>query len=511
MKQFYSRRDFIKAASGTGIGWAAGPRVSRQAEAETAPGPKKYEPTWDSLKQYEIPEWYQNAKFGIFLHWGVYAVPARASEWYPRLMYRRESEVFNYHREHFGPQSTFGYKDFIPKLKAENWDPRGWAGLFRKAGAKYVVPVGEHHDGFPMYDCSFTEWTAAKMGPRRDVVGELARAVRAEGLKLGVSSHRAFNWSYYTFEADFDTSDSSYSGLYGKAHAPTPLVSNKPRELVQQAPKEFIDDFYRRTVEIVDRYRPDLMWFDFAFESSEWEDCRKRFAAHYYNRAEEWGRGVVLNYKNGAYPEEAAVLDIERGLLDKIRPRTWQTDTSVSAKSWGYIQNDTFKPLAELVHELIDIVSKNGCLLLNVGPRPDGTIPEPAQEILLGMGKWLEVCGEAIYGARPWKIYGEGPTKLEAGSFAERRGSRAFTAQDIRFTTQPGRLYAICLDWPGERLEIKSLGAKSAAAPDKIADVSLLGLDGKLEWTQTDEALTVKTPNKKPCDYAYAFEIILKA
>jgi alpha-L-fucosidase len=499
----------MKLASQAGLGLAASAYAPRLGHGDS-PLRTKYEATWDSLRQYKVPEWYLDAKFGIFLHWGVYAVPAYSNEWYPREMYLRGNTVFEHHRARYGPQSAFGYKDFIPKLTAANWRPDRWAELFRKAGAKYVVPVGEHHDGFPMYDCSYTDWTAVKMGPRRDIVGDLAREVRKQGLKLGVSSHRAFNWSYYTFEPDFDTSNPLYSGLYGKPHAPTRHIKDDPGELRQTVPQEYLDDWYHRTAEIVDNYQPDLMWFDFCFEGPEWEANRKRFAAFYYNRAEEWGKGVAINYKHQAYPEEVAVLDIERGLLDEIRPNFWQTDTSVGWKSWGYIENEKYKSIDGVVCELVDIVSKNGCLLLNVGPKPDGMIPEPAEKVLLGIGQWLGVNGEAIYGTRPWKIYGEGPNKLKAGYFGEEENKK-FTGQDVRFTTGKKALYAICLDWPGEEARIKSLGSKSEVSPGKISAVQLLGIDATLESTQTDDSLRVKMPNQKPCDNAYALKIILNA
>jgi len=499
-----SRRDFIKASALAGAGLA----VSRLARG--SPAPLKYEPTWESLKQYRVPDWYADAKFGIFLHWGVYSVPGHSSEWYPREMYLRGSEVFQYHRQHWGPQSMFGYKDFIPMFRAEHWDPERWAELFHQTGARFVVPVGEHHDGFPMYDCIFTDWTAVKMGPHRDVVGELGRAVRKQGLHLGVSSHRAFDWSYYTFEPDFDTSNPRYSGLYGVAHAPTPPINNHPGELRQTVPPQYMQDWYARTVQLVDQYQPDLMWFDFCFEGPEWEPYRQQFGAYYYNQAEEWGRGVVLNYKHEAYPEGAAVLDIERGLLDDIRPHVWQTDTSVGWKSWGYIHDENYKSAGDLIPELIDIVSKNGVLLLNVGPKPDGTIPEEAGKTLLGIGRWLQVNGEAIYGTRPWKVYGEGPAKFNGGQFGEKEGL-AFSGQDIRFTARQGAVYAICLAWPGEEVKIRSLGSKSQISAAPISAVKLLGVDDNLKWSQSDDALTIETPNQKPGDYAYAFKVILRA
>lgn len=506
-----SRRDFLKQTTLSAGAWAAAalaPRVRAHSAARL-----KYEPTWESLSQYQVPDWYRDAKFGIFLHWGVYSVPAHASEWYPRLMYRREDPVFEWHRQHWGLQSSFGYKDFIPMFKAEQWDPAAWVALFKRAGARYVVPVGEHHDGFPMYDCHATNWNAAKMGPRRDVVGELARAVRAQGLKLGVSSHRAFNWSYYTFEKDFDDDNPKYSGIYGKPHAPTPLIPTGDKgELRQTVPPEYLKDWFARTTQIVDDYQPDLMWFDFCFEGPEWEPNRKAFAAYYYNRAEEWQKSVVLNYKHEAYPPQAAVLDIERGLLDKPPKYPWQTDTSIGWKSWGYIQDETYKDAGEIIPELVDIVSKNGCLLLNVGPKPDGTIPEPAVHALNNIGGWLKVNGEAIYGTRPLGItYGEGPTEFQGGQFGEKK--LKFTGQDFRFTQRENNVYAIALGWPAgdEVFEIQSFGSgKVAGFPQgSVASIHMLGVDRKLNFTHTEASLGVEKPEKPPGDYGCVLKISL--
>ena len=468
----------------------------KNVEAVIARGP--YQADWRSLEKYQVPEWYLDAKFGIFIHWGVYSVPAFDNEWYPRNMYKRGEAAFQHHLDAYGPQSQAGYKDFIPRFKGEKFDARQWAELFRKSGAKYVVPVAEHHDGFPMYDCSFTEWSAAKMGPKRDIVAELARAVRAEGLHFGASSHRAEHWWYYDqgMLLDSDVKDPRYAGLYGPA---------EPRET--QPNKAFLDDWLARTAEIVDKYQPELIWFDWWIEEPAFEAYKQKFAAFYYNRAAEWKRGVAINYKKEAFPERAAVLDIERGKLDTLRPLFWQTDTSVSLKSWGYIENDTFRTADSLVDELVDIVSKNGCLLLNIGPRADGTIPEEVEKLLLDVGRWLAVNGEAIYGTRPWKVYGEGPTPVVAGPMKDSE-IKPFTARDIRFTTRGDKLYAIALAWPEHRrLTIQSLAQGGPHLAGKIKSVRLLGAESPLQWTQTADGLTVELPARKPCEHAFAIEI----
>jgi alpha-L-fucosidase len=497
MKRNLSRRWFLTNVTRAGVALAVSPWASRLARAITPPFPGKYQATADSLSQYTVPDWYRDAKFGIFHHWGIYSVPAHVSEWYPHMMYDRKSPAFKWHQEHWGPQSIFGYKEFIPLFKAERWKPEEWVDLFKRAGAKYVVPVGEHHDGFPMYDSHLTEWTSVKMGPHRDVVGEMGREVRNQGLRFGVSSHRGENWFYYTFKPDFDTSNSRYSGLYGRMHPPA-----------QAASQGFLEDWCSRCAEIADLYRPDLVYFDWKMGDPEFEPYRIQWLTYYYNMADHSGQEVVCTYKEKAYPEHAAVLDLERGLESGIRELPWQTDTSVSWKSWGYIEDDSYKDPDQIVHEFADIVSKNGNLLLNVGPKPDGTIPDQAAGILHSMGRWTDVNGEAIFGSRPWKVYGEGPTRVSGGSMGEKHEKRVeFTAADIRFTTKGGTVYAILMAWPEHKATIKSLGSRSPHAPGRILNVELLGHEGRLEWKQGADALTVETPEQRPCHYAYTFKI----
>jgi alpha-L-fucosidase len=457
---------------------------------------RPYRTDWESLERHQTPEWYQDAKFGIFIHWGVYSVPAFENEWYPRNMYQEGSPEFQHHRETYGPQDRFGYKDFIPRFRAEKWDPDAWARLFKASGAKFVVPVAEHHDGFAMDASRLSEWTAAKMGPHRDVIGELAGAVRKQRLVFGLSSHRAEHWWFFEGGRKFpsDVQDPRFEGLYGPA---------QPEK--SQPDEAFLDDWLARTCELVDKYRPQLVWFDWWIEQPAFKPALQTFAAYYYNRSLQWGREVAINYKNEAFPENAAVLDVERGQLAGIRPLFWQTDTSVSKNSWGYVERQDYKSPGEIIGDLVDIVSKNGALLLNIGPRPDGTIPKPEELLLREIGGWLKVNGEAIYKTRPWKEFGEGPTQVVGGSNDTKR--EPFTGQDLRFTRKGDTLYAIALAWPGEEVIIRCLGRNSGLAEGDVAEVRLLGHRGRLKWERDESGLTVQMPAEKPCDYAYALKI----
>lgn len=448
-----------------------------------------FQANWDSLRGYRIPEWFKDAKLGIFIHWGVYCVPAWDNEWYPRFMYRDEVShrgvnFFQHHCETWGHPGEFGYKDFIPMFRGEDWDPEQWLDLFEAAGARYVVPVGEHHDGFPMYRSAYTEWNAADMGPCRDVVGELEAATRRRGLKFGVSSHRAFNWRYYRFQDDFDTADPAHAGLYSPRHA-----EDEP------ASPEWLEDWFARTKEMIDRFEPDVLWFDFGWHEEEFAPYRPQVCAYLYNQALGAGREAVLQYKD-KIPDGVAVYDVERGKLDDIRPDYWQTDTAVSYKSWCYIENDEFKSVTTLVHDLVDIVSKNGNLLMNVGPRKDGVIPEEAAEILRGLGAWLQVNGEAIYDTRHWARFGEGPTGVTVGHLTE-RSNPEMTARDIRYTQSEEAFYAIALGWPDGNLQMTAL-TPDAFDANSVMKATLLGAEGDLEWRQTETGLTVSMPATAP-------------
>jgi alpha-L-fucosidase len=480
----------------------------REVNLQATNGP--YRPNWRSLQKYQVPEWYKDAKFGIFVHWGVYSVPAFGSEWYPRDMYRRGSKEYTHHLAVYGPLSTFGYKDFIPMFKANHFDPKHWAHLFSESGAKYVVPVFEHHDGFAMYDSELSDWTAAKMGPHRDLAGELAKAVREAGLHLGASSHRV--------EHDFfldegrkivsDVNDPKYATFYGPAHLRMEDEKHSLLEDWTYVSEPYLDDWLARNAEIVEKYQPELMWFDWWVGQPDVRKHLLQFTAFYYNQAARRGEVGVINYKYSAMERRSAVLDIERGQLNDIRDSYWQTDTSISNDSWGYIENDHFKTSEFIVHQLIDIVSKNGNLLVNVGPRSDGTIPDEVQRVLLDTGSWLKINGEAIYGTRPWKSFGEGPTEIVGGAFHDTSTS-PFTEHDFRFTHKDDTVYAIQLAWPtnGEAV-IRALG-NTELAGQRIASVSLVGYGPALRYEQRTDGLHIQVPALAPGKYAYCFKVVL--
>jgi alpha-L-fucosidase len=462
--------------------------------------------TWESLKGYRVPDWYMDAKFGIFIHWGVYAVPAFDNEWYSRNMYQQDSVAFKHHVETYGPQESFGYKDFIPQFKAEKFDPQAWISLFKQAGARYIVPVAEHHDGFAMYRSSFSPWNACEMGPRRDVLGELAAAAREQGLTFGCSFHRAEHWWFFDGGLNFpsDVHDPRSGDFYGPP---------RPKEEVPD--ETFLDDWLARLIELVDTYQPQQVYFDWWIEEPIFQPYLQRFAAYYYNRATQWQKGVVINYKHVDRPDSSfaagsAVFDIERGQAADILPSFWQSDTAVNRNSWCYVSTPDYKDVSQLIGDLVDVVSKNGTLLLNIGPRADGTIPEQDTAILLAIGRWLAVNGEAIYETRPWKIFGEGPTQIAAGNFSDSNRS-TFTSQDIRFTSRDETLYATILAWPeNDSVSIKTLATESELYPQSIAQVELLGSPEPLTWTRDAAGLHVQLPAQKPGDYAGVLKISAK-
>ena len=454
--------------------------------------------SWASLVNYRTPDWYRKLKFGIFIHWGVYSVPAFGNEWYPRNMYMQDSPEFRHHVATYGPHKAFGYKDFIPLFRAERFDPEAWATLFARSGAKYVVPVAEHHDGFQMYRSAISHWNAFEMGPRRDVLGELSAACRSKGLVMGASSHRIEHWFFLGHGREFD-SDIHEPLVRGDFYWPS-MPEPKWHDIYgQPAPsREYMEDWLMRTCELIDRYHPSIIYFDWWIEHSAAKPWIRKLAAYYYNQAAARGEEVVINYKHDAFLFGAAVPDVERGQFNEIKPFIWQTDTSVARNSWGYTEGNDYKRAEELIWNLVDVVSKNGNFLLNIGPKADGTIPEEDARLLQEIGAWLDVNGEAIYGSRPWRMFGEGPTQLVEGQFSDDVAPN-FTDRDFRFTMKGDALYVIAMKC-SDRGEycVRALGELDASRQANfhgiIRHVRLLGADAELPWTRDEAGLHLHCP-----------------
>ena len=470
-----------------------------------------YEATWTSLQNHRTPKWLREAKFGIYTHWGLYSVPACGpnGSWYARNMYHKDTPQFAYHEKTFGPATEFGYKDFIPMFTAEKFDPEEWAKLFKDSGAKFAGPVAEHHDGFSMWDSHSNPWNAARMGPKQDIVGRLETAIRDQGMKFMTAFHHFEQWWWYPhWRRDCDVSKQEYAGLYGPMHNLDSFDESANVWLEQDPPSGAFHNMWRTKIdEVLQGYQPDLLWFDFGLKWVQ-EDYKKQLLADYYNKEAEWGTDLALAYKNHDLVPGVALIDYELGRMDKLTYYDWITDTSVDDQgAWSFVKDAGFKKASTLVHNLVDNVSKNGYLLLNVGPKADGTIPDEAKSLLQSMGDWLRINGEAVYETTPWFVYGEGPTEMtEAGMFSEQHEA-LYTAEDYRFTCTDNAIYATCLGWPKGVSKIKSLGRLYS---EEISSVTMLGSDERLSWDLSREGLEISVPKTKPCQHAFVYKITRK-
>jgi alpha-L-fucosidase len=522
-----SRRSFLsRGSSSAGAAWLASalpgkllaqtgaPAGAPDAYAKPKPmnsGP--YEPTWESLRDnWTCPKWFNEAKFGIFIHWGLYSIPARINEWYERHMYTTDVQ---WHTEHYGPPDKFGYKDFIPLFTAKKYDPGEWAALFARTGARYVVPVAEHHDGFAMWDSDVTPWSAGKMGPKRDLTGELAKAVRKQNLIFGVSSHRIEHdsFAYPAPGLPNDEFDPRYAGFYGP---PIPGEFNNAN-----GSAAFQGDWLARLQELTDKYEPQMIYLDNGINSRTYDPIKLRLAAYYYNAAAKWGKQATLATKDVAYLF-GSVQDFEK---QQRAPKWiydapgWQCDDAIGS-TWGYTESPkpmTVRGADSSARELMEMASMGGNLLLNVSPRGDGSIPEVQQKVLLEFGEWMKVNGEGLYGATPWVRMGEGPmipreppgdwkggsTAVEGPKIAARKGPPASEA-DFRFTVADGALYAFGYKAPAEgEAKIVSLAAGKA----KVERVTPAGERAPLKFRQTAEALEVTVPGgASPMPYGLRIE-----
>ncbi|QBG47019.1 alpha-L-fucosidase [Verrucomicrobia bacterium S94] len=470
---------------------------------------QRFKPDWESLSAYQCPEWFHDAKFGIYTHWGVYSATRAPgnTDWYGCGMYEEGHPNNVFHRETYGPVDQFGYKDFVPRFTGEHFNADAWADLFAEAGAQFAGPVGEHADGFSMWDSSVNPWNAAKKGPCRDVVAEMERAVRNRGMKFLVSMHHSWLWGWFpTWLENTDCADPVNASLYGPRLPKTArhIEGIQTKSCDPMPSPEFEQVWLEKVKEVVEGYSPDLLWFDNRVEILS-ENIRQKMLAHYYNHAAERNREVVMTFKRPDFPLGVGTVDLERARMPEIYPEPWLTDTSISRTSWSWALDLECYDENRLIGDLVDIVSKNGCLLLNLAPHPDGTIPEEQQQRLKNMGRWLKLNGEAIYRTRPWIIYGEGPSKAREGHLAD-MAFDGYTDRDIRYTTRGGQLYAIALGWPESGvLPIRSLGSHHYNG--RISEIELIGHEGPLKWGQEGEGLEIILPEYKPCEYAYVFRI----
>lgn len=419
----------------------------------------KFQDNWDSLYEYEVPNWFKDAKIGIFFHWGLYTVPEMGSEWYSRNMYQLGSLSNKYHLEHYGEPKDFGYKDFIELFKAENFYAPNWVNLAKSLGAKYFIPVAEHHDGFQMYASKLSKYNSSDMGPKVDFIKELKNEIDKTDIKFAVSSHRAEHFWFMDGALEFDSGINNPE--YGDLYWPTLTEEDLGKD--EETTKLFLEDWLARCCELVDNYAPRVMYFDWWIEMPEFKPYVRKFLAYFYNKNNEvYGDSGIVNYKHDGIPYLVAVRDIERGQFSSIQSDYWQCCTSVARNSWSYTKNNQFKTPVELIQTFIDVISKNGNMLLNSGPKTDGTITNEEVAIFKAVGDWIKANEIAIFNTRSWKVFGEGDANTTGGNFSE--GSIIkYKKYDYRFTMNKNKVYVFAMNPEGvSNFEIKSMAISKA-------------------------------------------------
>ena len=455
----------------------------------------KYKPEWDSLAAYPVPKWYSEAKFGVFIHWGVFTVPEYFSEWYPRLMYYKGNPVYWHHKRKYG--KDFNYRDFIPMFKPDKFNADNIIKTVKNSGAKFVMPVAEHHDGIKLYDSKLSEWTTAKLPTRRDFLTEYKKACEDNDIIFSTSSHRAEHYWFLnggkTIGFYNETFNEKYRDLYGECanvHKANNLYTLLKQEHGIEPTEEWLKDWLVSSCELVDKYQPSSLFFDWWVSYKAFRPYMKKFLAYYYNRSLEWKKEVCVYYKSDAVMYNCAIFDRERGQLENISPYIWQGETSTAYNSWSYCTTNRFKTPETIACNMLDVISKNGCFVLNIGPKADGSICKEEQHILDEIGKFTKINKEAIWGTQPYKIYGEGK-KHKAGSFNEHFN---YSSKDFRFTCKAGFVYAFALKPKGKsKFVIKSLGDSMDLFHCVIKNISILGSNMKMNFSQNKKALTIET------------------
>ena len=486
-------------------------RAQRAKTLPIADGP--FKPNDSSLKRYQYPEWFRDAKLGYWSHWGPQAVP-RQGDWYAKKMYIQGDPDYKYHLAHYGHPSRFGYKDLLALWKAERWDPEKLMKLFRKAGARYFVSMASHHDNFFLWDSKLHRWNSLNMGPKKDVVGLWQKAAKKEGLKFGVSEHLAasYNWFQTAHGADktgpmagvsYDGANADYWDLYH-----TPADSSDIRQWLTNNPS-WHQRWFDVVTEIINKYQPDLLYSDSKLPFGE---VGRSMLAHYYNHSVKDNTRVV----NVVYTckEESGgkwAQDVERGVLEGISPYPWQTDTSIG--DWYYRTGQKYRSADEVVQLLMDIVSKNGNLLINVVQTPEGDLEQDVLDIMENISKWIAANGEGVYATRPWKVYGEGPSTLKenqkAGTFGGVSDTRGYQSTDVRYTTKGNKVYAFVMSTPEGDIKLSSLAKNSKLMDKPIDSVTMLGSKAKIKWKQEGDALVITKPSKLPAWKVHGFRIVL--
>ncbi|MFD2034689.1 alpha-L-fucosidase [Belliella marina] len=520
------------------------PSPIREGNEPIAPG--KFEPTWESLQQYETPEWFRNAKFGIWAHWGPQCEP-EAGDWYGRNMYIEGTHQYKVHLEKYGHPSEFGFKDVINEWKADKWDPEKLIELYKKTGAQYFFAMANHHDNLDLWDSKYQKWNSVNVGPKKDIIAGWAEAAKKQNLPFGLSVHSTHAWTWYESSRRTDTTGVK-AGVPYDGHLTKEDGKGKwwegldPQELYVQNHEHsegwqnlyfpegqwywgngasipdqvYSENFYNRTMDLINKYDPDLLYFDdTVLPLYPISDAGLNIAAHYYNRNMANNNGQLEAVMFGKIlsdeQKQCMVWDVERGAPDKLQDLPWQTCTCIG--DWHYnravYEQNRYKSAASVIRTLVDIVSKNGNLLLSVPVRGDGTIDDKEIAILEGVGSWMEVNQESIFDTRPWDIYGEGPAvesinPLDNAGFNE--GKVVLSEKDIRFNQKDNVLYATTLGAPTEDISIKSLGKNPKLG--KIKKIEMLGSNEKLSWKQTSDALVIKKPKTLPNDIAVVFKVI---
>ncbi|HVO97047.1 MAG TPA: alpha-L-fucosidase [Bryobacteraceae bacterium] len=502
-----NRRHALAAMAGSvpALAWA------QPAEVEITKGP--FQGTRESLKAFRAPDWFRDAKFGIWAHWGPQSA-AEAGDWYARNMYIEGDAQYKFHLAHYGHPSKVGFKDVISTFKAEKWDPEHLMDLYVRAGAKYFVSMGVHHDNFDMWDSRYQpRWNAAAAGPKKDIVGIWKQAARKRGLRFGVSEHlsNSFAWMATSHRSDktgefagvpYDGADEKYSDLYHDYSLVPPDFMDKAKAMDRPPIDRWKQQYFNRIRDLVDQHQPDLLYTDGAIPYGEFG---LSLVAHAYNTSAKARGGKIEAIYSSKQREDCAegtcVLDLERGMVNRISPDPWQTDTCIG--NWHYKKGITYKTPKTIVDMLVDIVSRNGNLLLNFPLPGSGELDADELRILEAITAWMRVNGEGIYGTRPWRVSGEGPSLAATdagGAFNENR-RKDLTAGEIRFTSKGSHVYAFVMGWPAGDTLIKSLN------PARVHSVELLGHRGRVKWTQNEAGLKITMPPGKPCDHAVTLKI----